>query len=176
MFQNGSRARSGRVVGNLETDPRRSCPLAQASSGCAILLVGGGPAMIQISYARVASACFCLLAVLLLYAPLGAAVWTTQGMLCCAGDLCPIHHHQKTPAAPAHHNCGHEMGMTACSMSCCQTTDRPMVASLSFILPQLKFSFAAVLISPLETARSSIAPSRSSEPLSPPPRLCVSVL
>lgn len=156
----------------------RSSPFAQATRVCAILFTGAGPAMIRNSCARIAAACFCLLAVLLLYAPLGAAVWTAHGMSCCTGDFCPSssHHHQKTPAAPAHHNCGQEMGMTACSMSCCQTPDRPMVASLNFVLPQLNFPAAPVLISPFETARSSIAPSRSSEPLSPPPRFAFAAL
>jgi len=133
------------------------------------------PAMIQYPRARIASACFCLLAVLFLYAPLGAAVWSAHDMACCTGDHCPIsgHHHQKPPA-PAHYNCGHEMaGMTACSMSCCQTTDSPAVTSLAFVLPQLNFSSTPALITTLENAPSSIVPMTSSEPLSPPPRFAL---
>lgn len=151
---------------------------ATPTSPVALYFRQHGFGMIRHSLARVLSVGFCLLAVLLLYAPLGAAIWTAHDMSCCTGDFCPIssHHHQKTPAAPAHHNCGHEMGMTPCSMSCCQTTERPMVASLSFVLPQWNFSPTAVLISPLETARLSIERSRSSEPLSPPPRFAGAAL
>jgi hypothetical protein len=136
--------------------------------------------MIRTSRTPIASSCFCLLAVILLYAPLGAALWTAQSMPCCTGDHCPIpsHHHQKTPPAPAQHmNCGHEMtGMTACSISCCQTTDRPMVVSLAFVLPHLSFSFAPPLTAPLAKMQQAAAFSSFFAPLSPPPRFLTAVL
>src|SRR5216684_1709993 len=89
---------------------------------------------------RSISASICLLMVVLLYAPLAGAAWSSRQMACCASGQCPIpaHHHQKTPAAPANHmDCGHEMaGMMSWSMYCCHYSDRSVVASLGFVLPE----------------------------------------
>jgi hypothetical protein len=123
---------------------------------------------------RSISASICLLAVVLLYAPLAGAAWASRQMACCASGQCPIpaHHHQKTPAAPANHmDCGHEMaGMTACSMSCCHDADRSLIASTAFVLPPSAASAEATAIkSPIELTKPLDFP-RSIEPLSPPPR------
>jgi len=123
---------------------------------------------------RSISAGICLLAVVLLYAPLAVAAWSSHQMACCASGQCPIpaHHHQKTPAAPANHmDCGHEMaGMTACSMSCCHDSDRSLVASIAFVLPQsVAVAPSAAVTSPIALAKPLDFP-RSIEPLSPPPR------
>jgi hypothetical protein len=130
--------------------------------------------------ARVVSASICLLAVVLLYTPMVAAVWTVHTMSCCTGDHCPIsgHHHQKSSAAPAHHmNCGHEMSsMMACSMSCCQTTDHSLVASIFFVLPGPSVVPALSLISPASKSAQAILSSDSFKPLSPPPRFAAAVL
>jgi hypothetical protein len=123
---------------------------------------------------RSISASICLLMVVLLYAPLAGAAWSSHQMACCASGQCPIpaHHHQKTPAAPANHmDCGHEMaGMTACSMSCCHDSDRSLVASMAFVLlPSAVAAEATAIKSPIEFAKPLDFP-RSIEPLSPPPR------
>jgi len=123
---------------------------------------------------RSISASICLLMVVLLYAPLAGAAWSTHQMACCASGQCPIlaHHHQKAPAAPADHmDCGHEMaGMTACSMSCCHDSDRSLVASIAFVLPQsVAVVKSAATTSPTELAKPLGFP-RFIEPLSPPPR------
>jgi len=123
---------------------------------------------------RSISASICLLMVILLYAPLAGAAWSSHQMACCASGQCPIpaHHHQKTPAAPADHmDCGHEMaGMTACSMSCCHDSDRSLVASMAFVLPPSAVAAEATAIkSPIELTKPLDFP-RSIEPLSPPPR------
>jgi hypothetical protein len=123
---------------------------------------------------RSISASICLLAVVLLYAPLAGAAWASRQMACCASGQCPIpaHHHQKTPAAPAGHmDCGHEMaGMTACSMSCCHDSERSLIASIAFVLPPSPVAAEAIAIkSPIEFAKPLDFP-RSIEPLSPPPR------
>ena len=123
---------------------------------------------------RSISASICLLMVVLLYAPLAGAAWSSRQMACCASGQCPIpaHHHQKTPAAPANHmDCGHEMaGMTACSLSCCHDTDRSLVASMAFVLPPSAVAAEATIIkSPIELAKPLDFP-RFIEPLSPPPR------
>src|SRR5690349_3030972 len=120
-------------------------------------------------------ATLCLVAVVLLYAPFGAAAWTLYSSACCtSGDQCPIHghHHEETPASPGHAmDCGHEMpGMAQCSMSCCQNPDRPAVAPAIFILPgpitvpaNANFESLTALYGPQNSANSF-------EPLSPPPR------
>jgi len=123
---------------------------------------------------RSISASICLLMVILLYAPLAGAAWSSHQMACCASGQCPIpaHHHQKTPAAPADHmDCGHEMaGRTACSMSCCHDSDRSLVASMAFVLPPSAVAAEATAIkSPIELTKPLDFP-RSIEPLSPPPR------
>jgi hypothetical protein len=117
----------------------------------------------------------CLLAVVLLYAPLAAAAWSSYAAGCCTSNQCPIkeHHHHQSPAAPENHmDCGHELsGMTACTMSCCHNPDRPFVFSVVFV------SSASINIFEPSALQSHIAFTklpdlrRSIEPLSPPPRL-----
>src|SRR5882672_12471685 len=88
---------------------------------------------------RSISTSICLLVVVLLYAPLAGAAWSSYQASCCTSDQCPIagHHHQKAPAAPANQmDCGHDMpGMMACSMSCCHDSERSMVSAIAFVLP-----------------------------------------
>ncbi|HEV1993430.1 MAG TPA: hypothetical protein VGR03_03770 [Candidatus Acidoferrum sp.] len=115
-----------------------------------------------------------MLAVVLLYAPLAGAAWSSHQSACCMSDQCPIpaHHHQKTPAAPTNHmDCGHDTTrMMACSMSCCQDSDRLLAASIAFVLPpSVAVAAAAAIESPVELAKLLDFP-RSIEPLSPPPR------
>src|SRR5260370_36642259 len=123
---------------------------------------------------RSISASICLLVVVLLYAPLAEAAWSSYQSACCTSGQCPIpaHHHQKTPAVPANHmDCGHDMsGMMACSMSCCHDSDRSLLTSIAFVLPpSVAMAAAAAIESPIELAKPSDFP-RSTEPLSPPPR------
>jgi hypothetical protein len=123
---------------------------------------------------RSISASICLLAVVLLYASLAGAAWSSYQSSCCTSGQCPIpaHHHQKTPAAPANRmDCGHEMsGMMACSMSCCHDSDRSLVTPIAFVLPpSVTVAASAAIKSPIELANTLDFP-RSIEPLSPPPR------
>jgi len=112
--------------------------------------------------------------VVLLYAPLAGAAWSSYQMACCLSGQCPIpaHHHQRTPAAPANHmDCGHDMsGMMACSMSCCHDTERSLVIPIAFVMPPpaaaaevAETTYRVELSKPLDFPRSI-------EPLSPPPR------
>jgi len=127
---------------------------------------------------RSIAASICLLTVVLLYAPLAGAAWSSYQSACCMSGQCkiPAHHHQKTPAAPANHmDCGHEghemSGMMACAMSCCHDSERSLVTSIAFVLPPNVPAEASVAItSPIELAKS-LNFLRSIEPLSPPPRL-----
>jgi len=123
---------------------------------------------------RSISAGICLFVVVLLYAPLAGAAWSSYQSACCASGQCPIpgHHHQKTPAAPANHmDCEHDKsGMMACSMSCCHDSDRSLVTSIAFVLPpSVAVAASAAIKSPIELAKPLDLP-RSIEPLSPPPR------
>lgn len=117
----------------------------------------------------------CLLAVALLYAPFAAAAWSARGMACCAGDHCPIpqHHHRKAPIAPdVADDCGHNMGgLSACTMSCCNTTDRQLASPVAFVLPALTTLSVSAEETSLLASRSSLEFSRVVKPLSPPPRL-----
>jgi hypothetical protein len=116
----------------------------------------------------------CLFVVVLLYAPLAGAAWSSYQMACCMSGQCPIaaHHHQKLPAAPANHmDCGHDMpGMMACAMSCCHDADRSLIASIAFVLPQpVAVAAPSAIQSAIESANPLDFP-RTIEPLSPPPR------
>ncbi len=123
---------------------------------------------------RSISAGICLFVVVLLYAPLAGAAWSSYQSACCMSGQCPIpgHHHQKTPAAPANQmDCGHDMsGMMACAMSCCHDSDRSLFTSIAFVLPPSVAAAESVAIkSPIELA-NPLDFQRSIEPLSPPPR------
>jgi hypothetical protein len=126
---------------------------------------------------RSIAASICLLTVVLLYAPLAGAAWSSYQSACCMSGQCkiPAHHHQKTPAAPANHmDCGHgghEMsGMMACAMSCCHDSERSFFTSIAFVLPPAAAAAPSVAItSPIELAKP-VNFLRSIEPLSPPPR------
>src|SRR6266852_3829336 len=124
---------------------------------------------------RSIAASFCLLTVVLLYAPLAGAAWSSYQSACCMYGQCkiPAHHHQKTPAEPANHmDCGHDMpGMMICSMSCCHDSDRSLVTSIAFVLPPSAAlrDFASIK-SPIDFVKPLDYP-RSIKPLSPPPRL-----
>jgi len=125
-----------------------------------------------------------LLAVVLLYGPLAGAVWSSYAMACCTGDHCdiPRHHHQKTPDHSASNTarniiCGHDMsGMSDCSMSCCQSPDRPVVTAVAFVLPHLAFASASIQVTRADEAPRSVEIPRSVEPLSPPPRVAAAAL
>jgi hypothetical protein len=126
---------------------------------------------------RFIAASICLLAVVLLYAPLAGAAWSSYQSSCCMSGQCkvPAHHHHKAPAAPANpmdcdHD-GHDMsGMMACAMSCCHDSERSLVTSIAFLLPPaLAAAVPLAVTSSVELAKS-VNFLRSIEPLSPPPR------
>jgi hypothetical protein len=120
------------------------------------------------------SASICLLVVVLLYAPLAGAAWSSIQSACCMSGQCSIasHHHHKAPSTHENHmDCGHDMsGMIACSMDCCHDSESSLIAAIAFVLPQ------AVTVAAPEAVKSLIVSAkphdfpRSLEPLSPPPR------
>ena len=120
-------------------------------------------------------ATLCLVAVVLLYAPFGAAAWAAYSKTCCtARAQCPVHghHHAQTPATPEHAmDCGHEMaGLARCSMSCCHNPDRPTIAPGIFVLPTPVTVSVAATLEPLIALSGPQSAVNSFEPLSPPPR------
>jgi len=126
---------------------------------------------------RSLTASLCLLAMIMLYAPLAGAAWSSYQMACCASGQCkiPEHHHHKIPVAPANHmDCGHDMGgMMECAMSCCHDSERSFVASIAFVLSAgVVGAMPAATTSRIEFAKP-LDLLRSIEPLSPPPR-CIS--
>lgn len=121
-------------------------------------------------------ATLCLLAVVLLHAPLGAAGWTLYSSACCnTTGQCPIHgHHHQAPSRASSENpmeCDHQMpGMSMCKMSCCDHADRAAIAPVLFVLPPVVVVFAPSDANTLITSSSTRNELRSIEPLSPPPR------
>ena len=128
----------------------------------------------------------CLVAVVLLWAPLWASAWQASEMACCYRNECPVHGHAagkhsgKSQAAAKENapiECGHEnpTGLMACRMSCCQDQSHSFVAAVMFLLPE-----PAVISLPLESA-TVVSASRAKiishwfEPPSPPPRGVLSV-
>src|SRR5262245_61906789 len=85
---------------------------------------------------RYFAAWICLLAVASLFAPLAGAAWSLSSMDCCTGDHCtiPKHHHRQ---APIQADCDHEssVGLTNCSMSCCQDEERVFATAMNFVMP-----------------------------------------
>jgi hypothetical protein len=120
-------------------------------------------------------AMLCLIAVVLLYAPLGGAAWSLYSAACCTTQQCPIkgHHAQHSPAASEHAmDCSHDVpAMASCSMSCCQHPDRPAVAPIIFVLPTPPTVSATANLEALAPAPDPRNVLSSTKPLSPPPRI-----
>ena len=123
---------------------------------------------------KIAAACICLFAAMALYAPLAGAAWSAHAMACCTGDSCPIsqHHHQKKQATPhSEMDCGHDMAqMMDCAMSCCQTSENPLVTALAFVLPDATSASASIAVIGAADTLQALEIPRSLQPLSPPPR------
>jgi len=122
-------------------------------------------------------AMLCLVAVVLLYAPLGGAAWFVYAGACCYTGQCPIHGHppSQTPSSPEHAmDCGHDQEMatrTSCSMSCCHNPDRAALTPVIFVLPAPFSVSTATNFEVLVSPPGSMNAFYSTEPLSPPPRI-----
>src|SRR5271157_2448819 len=98
----------------------------------------------------------CLVALVLLWMPLWATAWQSEGMACCDGKMCAGHGHaagQRTSgnadvtqeSTPI--NCGHgkQAGLLACGMKCCQEAESTFVAAVIFVMhEQAKITAPAV--------------------------------
>jgi hypothetical protein len=125
----------------------------------------------------------CLLAAVMLWAPLWATALQANGMACCDGVMCAAHGHsamkhgggQAAAAQPQTEQsmqCEHSGGgsMVNCGMACCHEQALHFVASIQFVLPA-----RTVILQPRQGAPSALARDfaeilPSFDPLSPPPR------
>ncbi|HEY6127739.1 MAG TPA: hypothetical protein VIW23_06105 [Candidatus Acidoferrum sp.] len=131
------------------------------------------------SKTRLAAACICLLAILLMYAPLlGASVMAVTGS-CCTGGQCPIHgnHHSPIENQNTPMDCGHEFHnlgtVDSCSMSCCHNVEQTAIHVHAFVLTSLKISTS---LAPFPVVLRSVTPAQISPkfaPLAPPPKSSV---
>jgi len=132
---------------------------------------------------RTLSAVVCLVAVVLLWAPLWSAAWHAGGMICCNGAMCPIHGHstpnrpspqrttpEKTPIECEHHG---GIGLTNCSVSCSHESSPLLTTAVIFVLPEpVAISIpASVMAGPASVSSAEFA--QSFEPPSPPPRIAL---
>ena len=143
---------------------------------------------VPVAPGRKLGAAVCLLAVMMLWAPLWAMALEASGMSCCADGFCArtAHEHQKTAQAAAVRpspaespkECEHHGGSTPnkqgpmkCSMSCCHENSNTLATAVIFVLP-----IGASISVPLGvTSALPELPATefmdSIEPLSPPPRI-----
>src|SRR5215471_5225414 len=116
----------------------------------------------------------CLVTVVVLYAPLGAAAWSLYSHACCTTGQCPIHGHRHQPSPATSEDpmdCGHHTAaMSMCKMSCCHQSDRPALAPVVFVLPPAVAVSAPSNLKPLVTISMLQKDLRLFEPPSPPPR------
>jgi hypothetical protein len=136
---------------------------------------------VDVSGRRLAAA-VCLLAVLVMWAPLWAAALSASGIGCCDGAMCPAHGHSPAkngvPAsAPAQSEqpmqCDHENhgdSMMNCGISCYHEQAHTFVASVQFVMPS-----PTVLLQPQQAVSSVRALEVAHvlsffDPLAPPPR------
>jgi hypothetical protein len=120
---------------------------------------------------RIFSAWCCLAAAVLLLAPLAQAAWSAHAAACCTKDHCPIpqHHHSKSPEETA--DCDHEsVGITPCSMSCCEKSDHALLTTGVFVMTKaVSFTNSVRQVAAVTLTQTKNLPS-SLEVLSPPPR------
>jgi hypothetical protein len=122
-----------------------------------------------------------LLAVLLIYAPQGMIAWWAGTGQCCKSDYCPIHeHHRSSAAASGEHegmNCEHDAagkaGMAACTMNCCDDTERVLTAPVMFLANVSAEPTKLFVVARVAESLTEIDEELGNTPLSPPPRFLV---
>ena len=124
---------------------------------------------------RIVAGWVCLFATVFLYVPLVAATWSVHAIACCGGDHCPIaahHHRQNVPASQhSHIDCERDVAeMMNCSMSCCESSEKPLVTAVAFVLPHFASATAPGLVVAAAETANAVAIPRFVKPLSPPPR------
>jgi hypothetical protein len=118
----------------------------------------------------------CLLALLLVYAPIASATLLAVTGACCTGDQCPIHgnHHPSKhdePAAMDCHGDKHNVNqMDSCSISCCHTDQRAAVNANIFVLTPISVSTPLLTNTQTFLAFAATGLSLAFAPLAPPPK------
>jgi len=122
----------------------------------------------------------CLVAVVTLWAPMGAAAWQVNGMACCQGSMCVVHGHsgtnhpkpQETPPGESAMNCAHhgDSGIVNCSLSCGHDSSSFLTTAVIFVLPVPTTISEPAQALPVPTTFAPTAFFPSYDPLSPPPR------
>jgi hypothetical protein len=117
----------------------------------------------------------CLLAAMLLWAPLWSSAWQTKGMACCDGRMCVAHGHAAGQHTPM--NCGHEghAGVAACQVKCCQDEGATFVAAVIFLMPGQIRIFAPVVTQDVREKAQAVLTAFVVEPPYPPPRSIASI-
>src|SRR5271157_2606442 len=122
----------------------------------------------------------CLVAVVLLWTPMWATAWQTDGMDCWKGGMCMAHRHSKLePARPQQSgaeetpmDCEHHgaSGMSSCPMACCQESSHVLATPAVFVMPEPTTIGQPSEATPAAGNFAATGFARSFEPLSPPPR------
>lgn len=125
-------------------------------------------------------ACVCLMAVILLWAPLWASAFQASSMACCDGAMCPVHGHapkkspheaqpgkEAPPVACDHHSRNSSM---SCNMACCHPTDPAVTGAILFVLPTPSGISAPALVGQRPPNLAVTMSSAIFDPASPPPR------
>jgi hypothetical protein len=137
---------------------------------------------VPIAPGRTFGAWVCLLAVVMLWAPMGAVAWQANGMACCESGMCVAHGHSKTnqpipqkqKATPGESpmNCEHQddRGVVNCSITCGHESGASVTTAVIFLLPD-----PAVICRPSNTLTAPTISAPTAfvqwyDPLSPPPR------
>jgi hypothetical protein len=122
----------------------------------------------------------CLLAVVMLWAPMGAAAWQANGMACCEGGMCAAHGHSKanqpmsreTTPGQSQMNCEHhgDGGIGSCSMNCGHESSPAVTTAAIFVLPDSAAIGEPGRALAISASLEPTALVPSYDPLSPPPR------
>jgi hypothetical protein len=122
----------------------------------------------------------CLLAVFLLWAPLGVSAWQSNQMACCEDGLCLVQNHAHGATGAQNRSadngrdamqCKHAQNqLMACKMACCPS-EKQMTASPVIFVLSLKPSLSRPATSADSIKIASVAVPLSSQiPSLPPPR------
>jgi hypothetical protein len=135
----------------------------------------------RVAPGRTFGAWVCLLAVMTLWAPMGAVALQANGMACCDGNMCMAHSHPKPKSSQKEQpkssespmNCENHggRGILQCSMACDRETSPPVTTAMIFLLPNPSAICepALTLAEPDSSVPRAFVPSY--DPLSPPPRM-----
>lgn len=136
---------------------------------------------VPIAPGRLLGAWVCLIAAILLWAPMWAVAWQASGMACCNGTMCLAHGHAGTEGAakaqsatqehtPRECNHASQTGLLTCQMSCCHEQDRLATGAVIFVLPEPMIISSGIEVTPAKIITKALAVTHFFEPPSPPPR------